>query len=743
MNQLLRVAASGAMLIASFHSHAFDFSVSTASEFQSALTTAASNGGDDVITLAPGVYPGNFKYLANEAYALTIQGDPNAKREDVILDGERRAFVLRVDAREYDMSLTIQNLTVANGKSDEPGGGLSLFGGSEEFCNPYVQYAVGTNGKVNCPAGYEGGKLKLINLVIRDNFASGGAGVAGGSSYISYDDRNWFEVTIEDSVFSNNGSYINPLASEGYFDWAGHVAIAASGPGFFKGNQVLDLARRIGAGQNLTTGDFKSAIGITANGLQVTNNRFELSGTVEVKKSFGTDCASDPAGCTGTDGTGSAGDCTVDPAGCTGTDGTGTAGDCTVDPAGCAGTDGTDTTGDCTVDPVGCAGTDGTDTTGDCAVDPAGCTGTDGIVTTYFTEIVFGNLFSISGVSDFSGNTIITDAEVSVGGWLGPLSIRDNRIEGGLFSVDSDDYIFESNFLGNLSRSDWGSSDSNISGYGTSEVSFRGRGIITRNQFVNIVGSISLETTSAASVGSSDLEERTLVFSGNLVSGLVGKEDDPESYCAITVEDQVRVVNNTIARTKGAGLCLKASDRIVVANNIVWPEPGAGDGYDIFQFGYAESSLLINNIFQTASEFWDVNEGNLNLDPQYFDVEAGDLHVRAGSPAINAGAGDQLSADQVYDLDGNARVLDGVVDIGAYERSTTALHPADTNGDNEISSEEFAAYNAAWRANDIWETAPALIPIDYVSRAGYLLQSGGKYENIGVGKPATWVPVSN
>ena len=182
---------------------------------------------------------------------------------------------------------------------------------------------------------------------------------------------------------------------------------------------------------------------------------------------------------------------------------------------------------------------------------------------------------------------------------------------------------------------------------------------------------------------------------------------------------------------------------ITVANNVVWPVPGVEGGYDIQQIGYANNSVLVNNIFQTATEFWDVNEGNLNLDPQYFDVEAGDLHVRAGSPAINAGAGDQLSADQVYDLDGNARVLDGVVDIGAYERSTTALHPADTNGDNEISSEEFAAYNAAWRANDIWETAPALIPIDYVSRAGYLLQSGGKYENIGVGKPATWVPVSN
>jgi len=30
--------------------------------------------------------------------------------------------------------------------------------------------------------------------------------------------------------------------------------------------------------------------------------------------------------------------------------------------------------------------------------------------------------------------------------------------------------------------------------------------------------------------------------------------------------------------------------------------------------------------------------------------------------------------------------------------------------------------------------------VDFVTRAGYLLQKGGSYHNIGVGKPATWVP---
>ena len=82
------------------------------------------------------------------------------------------------------------------------------------------------------------------------------------------------------------------------------------------------------------------------------------------------------------------------------------------------------------------------------------------------------------------------------------------------------------------------------------------------------------------------------------------------------------------------------------------------------------------------------------------------------------------------------------MDIGAFERSITALHPADTSGDSVISSSEFEAYNSAWRANEVWTTSPTVIPIDFVTRAGYLLQKGGAYKNIGVGKPQTWVPAN-
>jgi len=70
------------------------------------------------------------------------------------------------------------------------------------------------------------------------------------------------------------------------------------------------------------------------------------------------------------------------------------------------------------------------------------------------------------------------------------------------------------------------------------------------------------------------------------------------------------------------------------------------------------------------------------------------------------------------------------------------LHPADTNSDSSISREEFDAYNNAWRATETWPNPPASTEADFVTRAGYLLQKGGAYKNIGVGKPVTWVPVN-
>ena len=206
----------------------------------------------------------------------------------------------------------------------------------------------------------------------------------------------------------------------------------------------------------------------------------------------------------------------------------------------------------------------------------------------------------------------------------------------------------------------------------------------------------------------------------------------------------LQLISNTIVGIQGITLSpSKTGSSQIVANNII--TSSRTDGLSpLFQKEFPESSKLIHNILTEGDYgYWDQDVENIQAEPTFFDVEGRDYHLTSDSIGINGGNNEYVLDDQNFDLDGNSRILGGSVDIGAYERSTTALHPADSNGDQSISQAEFDAYNTAWRTNDTWPTAPSIIPIDFVTRAGYLLQKGGAYKNIGVGKPATWVPLAD
>lgn len=62
------------------------FCVSTAAELQAALTTAASNGEDDVIHIVQGTYNGNFVYASTEAFNLTVEGGYAASCSSRVVD---------------------------------------------------------------------------------------------------------------------------------------------------------------------------------------------------------------------------------------------------------------------------------------------------------------------------------------------------------------------------------------------------------------------------------------------------------------------------------------------------------------------------------------------------------------------------------------------------------------------------------------------------------------------------------
>jgi hypothetical protein len=216
---------------------------------------------------------------------------------------------------------------------------------------------------------------------------------------------------------------------------------------------------------------------------------------------------------------------------------------------------------------------------------------------------------------------------------------------------------------------------------------------------------------------------------------LVANNVSPEiEVLGLNIDSQWNFYNNTLGNLK----LEMPKGSLVVSNNIFWRSDSSGK---VSLEGYPDNVVLKNNIIQAKEGYWVVESNNISSDPMFFSEENYDFHLKEQSPAINNGLNEFIEESLEFDLDGNARIVGEFVDIGAYERSTIALHPADTDNDSSISQSEFETYNAAWRTNEDWPTAPTKIPVDFVTRAGYLLQKGGAYKNIGVGKPATWVPV--
>jgi hypothetical protein len=66
----------------------------------------------------------------------------------------------------------------------------------------------------------------------------------------------------------------------------------------------------------------------------------------------------------------------------------------------------------------------------------------------------------------------------------------------------------------------------------------------------------------------------------------------------------------------------------------------------------------------------------MSLDPLFVNAATDDFHLSPNSPCINAGLNqDWMTGEQ--DLDGNARILNGTVDIGAYEFTTVPPTPTE------------------------------------------------------------------
>lgn len=114
------------------------------------------------------------------------------------------------------------------------------------------------------------------------------------------------------------------------------------------------------------------------------------------------------------------------------------------------------------------------------------------------------------------------------------------------------------------------------------------------------------------------------------------------------------LLNSTIAYNTGGGVTgvnWGPGLHLYANNCIIWGNSGNQ---------YGELSHFVNSCCSTAGDGITVT-----ADPLFMDATKGDFRLQPASPCINAGA--TASAAGKVDLAGNARVVGGIVDMGAYE----------------------------------------------------------------------------
>jgi len=375
-----------------------------------------------------------------------------------------------------------------------------------------------------------------------------------------------------------------------------------------------------------------------------------------------------------------------------------------------------------------------------------------------------GTYISNASRITFTGNTITgNSSNHGSGAYINDSSIvifTDNTItENNCSNRGSSAYIYDSSnvlFSGNTVTGNSAKFVGGVYIYHASTVTFR-ENIITKNSsgsdgggayiflvseltFTDNIFSGNRSKSTINSGGGAYIHVSKVTFTSNTIT-------ENSSWCVgggiyLYAEKALNFVNNTVAQNTsnqgGAGIHLRIPDAtgtFKFQNNIICNNISQSDYSDIYIEGFGQELIAHNNIFSDAKALWTDASNNRDIDPLFFDPDNNDFHLKPNSPCINAGNPNapELPA---FDLDDNPRI--GLPDIGAYEFSDSAKHPADIDNNWTIDASEFQTYNTHWKTGQLWNDS--LIPINYVTIAGWIYKKGQQYGNTGAGKPQCWVP---
>jgi len=123
-------------------------------------------------------------------------------------------------------------------------------------------------------------------------------------------------------------------------------------------------------------------------------------------------------------------------------------------------------------------------------------------------------------------------------------------------------------------------------------------------------------------------------------------------------ESTIYLQNSTVVGNTGGAntIQLSQNSQISIQQCIFW---GNNTTYGS---STGSGSIIFNNgIFEGTTP----TGGSINTDPMFVDLANGDLHLTGCSPAVNAVVG--TPTNPYNDIEGNNRIIGGVMDFGAYE----------------------------------------------------------------------------
>ena len=172
------------------------------------------------------------------------------------------------------------------------------------------------------------------------------------------------------------------------------------------------------------------------------------------------------------------------------------------------------------------------------------------------------------------------------------------------------------------------------------------------------------------------------------------------------------IIGNS-ARTGGGGAY---GDGATLQNCIIYYNTAGGGG--TFGTNVYDFNLLMHNCCTTP--LVGKGTGNITKPPAFVDQASGNYRLQIGSPCIDAGT--NINVYWSTDLDGNPRIVGGMVDIGAYENQFTgAVHYVSLSSTNPV-----APYtNWLTAATNIQDAVSAAQPGEVVAANTGVYTNGG------------------